>query len=76
VGVHRSTGFRYLQQPTFPERKERRSKGRSVLAPYKAYLVQRWNDGCLNARRLFREITARGYPGCYNTVVQYTQRLP
>jgi transposase len=75
LGVHRSTVFRSVQQPTFPERKERRGKGRSVLGPYKDYLVQRWNDGCLNARRLFREITAQGYPGCYNTVVQYTQRL-
>jgi transposase len=75
LGVHRATVFRYVQQPTFPERKERRGQGRSVLGPYKDYLVQRWNDGCLNARRLFREITAQGYPGCYNTVVQYTQRL-
>jgi transposase len=75
LGVHRSTVFRYVQKPTFPERKERRGKGRSVLGPYKDYLVQRWNDGCLNARRLFREITEQGYPGCYNTVVQYTQRL-
>jgi transposase len=76
LGVHRATVFRFLQQPTFPERKERRGKGRrSVLSPYKDYLVQRWNDGCLNARRLFREIKERGYPGCYHTVVQYTQRL-
>jgi transposase len=75
LGVHRATVFRYVQQPTFPERKERRGKGRSVLGPYKDYLVQRWHDGCLNARRLFREIKEHGYPGCYNTVVQYTQRL-
>jgi len=75
LGVHRATVFRYVQQPTFPARKERRGKRRSVLGPYKDSLVQRWNDGCLNARRLFREIKEHGYPGCYNTVVQYTQRL-
>jgi len=74
LGVHRSTVFRCVQQPTFAERKERRGRGRSVLGPYKDYLVQRWNDGCLTARRLFREIKAQGDPGCYNTVVQYTQR--
>ncbi len=74
LGVHRSTVFRCVQQPTFAERKERRGRGRSVLGPYKDSLVQRWNDGCLNARRLFREIKAQGYPGCYNTVGQYTQR--
>jgi transposase len=70
VGVHRSTVFRSVHQPTFPARKERRGTGRSVLGPYKDSLVQRWNDGCRNARRLFREITAQGYPGCSNTVVQ------
>jgi transposase len=52
-----------LQKPTFPERQSRRGKGKSVLSPYKAYLVERWNDGCLTARRLFREIQAQGYTG-------------
>src|SRR5262249_20151367 len=33
------------------------------------------NDGCLTARRLFREIQKQGYTGSYNTVAQYTQRL-
>ena len=75
VGISRATVFRYLQKPTFPERHSRRGKGRSVLSPYKAYLVERWNDGCLTARRLFREIQAQGYTGSYNTVAQYTQRL-
>jgi transposase len=75
LGIHRSTVFRYWQRPTFPERKARRGRGRSVLSPFKDYLVQRWNDGCLTARRLFREIKAQGYRGSYNTVAQYTQRL-
>ena len=75
LGIHRATVFRYWQHPTFPERKARRSGRRSQLNPYKAYLVERWNDGCLNARRLFREIQAQGYKGSYNTVSQYTRRL-
>ena len=74
LGIHRATVFRYWQHTTFPERKARR-RGRSVLSPYKDYLVQRWNDGCLNARRLFQEIQAQGYRGAYNTVAQYTRRL-
>jgi transposase len=75
LGIHRATVFRHLQKPTFPERQSRRGKGRSVLRPYKDDLVQRWNDGCLTARRLFREIQQQGYTGSYNTVAQYTQRL-
>ena len=75
LGIHRATVFRYWQHPTFPERKARRGRGCSVLSPYKDYLVQRWNDGGLNARRLFREIQAQGYRGSSNTVAQYTRRL-
>ena len=75
LGIHRATVFRHLQKPTFPERQARRGKGRSVLSPYKDYLVQRWNDGCLTVRRLFRELQKQGYTGSYNTVAQYTQRL-
>jgi len=75
LGIHRATVCRYWQHPTFPERKARRGRGCSVLSPYKDYLVQRWNDGCLNARRLFREIQAQGYRGSSNTVAQYTRRL-
>jgi transposase len=75
LGIHRSTVFRHLQKTAFPARQSRRGKGRSVLSPYKDYLVQRWNDGCLTALRLFREIQKQGYAGSYNTVVQYTQRL-
>ncbi len=33
------------------------------LDDYKPYLIQRWNEGCTDAARLFREIQAQGYPG-------------
>ncbi|MCX0270028.1 transposase [Nocardia zapadnayensis] len=42
-----------------------------VLADYKPYLHQRWNDGATNAAVLFQEITARGYRGSEKTVRNY-----
>ena len=32
------------------------------LDDYKPYLIRRWNEGCTDAARLFREIQAQGYP--------------
>ena len=43
----------------------------SILDPHKAYLNQRWNQGCTDARRLHAEITARGYHGSYGTTARY-----
>jgi len=53
VGIDRTTVFRYLRTSTFPERQGRRDCGRSRLDPYKDYVLERWNDGCHDALRLF-----------------------
>jgi hypothetical protein len=34
LGMGRRTVVRYLQAPTFPERKGRSNKGKSLLTPY------------------------------------------
>jgi transposase len=39
LGIGRSSVFRYLRSPTFPERKGRSDKGSSKLSPYKKYLL-------------------------------------
>jgi transposase len=76
LGIGKSTVFRYLRTTTFPERKQRSTRGRrSVLAPYKDLLLTHWNAGCREALRLFHEITAQGYAGSYATVARYARRL-
>jgi transposase len=75
LGMGRTTVYRYLHTPTFPERKGRADRGRSALNPYKDYLVQRWNAGCRDTRQLCAELRHRGYRGSYPTVARYTQRL-
>jgi transposase len=75
LGMGRTTVFRDLHAPTFPERKGRSDRGQRVLNPSKDYVVQRWNAGCRNARQLCAELRHRGYRGSYPTVARYTQRL-
>jgi transposase len=75
LGIGRMTVVRYLQAPTFPERKGRSDAGKSVLTPYKERLLKRWNAGCREALQLFRDIRRRGYTGSYPTVARYAQRL-
>jgi len=57
---------RFLTSETFPERASgsgRRPKSQSKLAPYLAYLHERWNAGEQTGSHLFREIKERGYTG-------------
>jgi transposase len=75
LGIGRMTVVRYLQAPTFPERKGRSETRRSLLSPYTAEILTRWNAGYREARQLFQAIQCQGYPGSYPTVVRYVQRL-
>jgi transposase len=75
LGIGKNTVFRYLRTETLPERKRRTDRGCSILTPYTTYLLDRWNAGCRDALRLFRELQQRGYPGSYATVARYAQRL-
>ena len=42
--------------------------GRSIVNPFKAYLLERWNVGCHTAIQLFQEIQLRGYTDSYRRV--------
>jgi transposase len=75
LGLGRSTVVRYLRHTVFPERKGRSDVGRSLLDPWKPLLLERWNAGQRDGRRLFRELRGRGYRGSYATLARYTQRL-
>jgi transposase len=76
LGMSLRTVQRDLQRATFVGRKRRRDRGtRSVLNPYKPYLLERWNAGCHTAMRLFRELRRQGYRGSYARVAAYARRL-
>jgi transposase len=75
VGRSRHTIERYLRLPTWPVPQHRSTYGRSVLNPYKEYLLARWNASCRTAMQLFRELQPRGYTGSYRHVAAYVRHV-
>jgi transposase len=75
VGRSPRTVQRDLQTLTFPGRQRRSDRGQSLLDPYKATLLERWNAGCRTAARLYRDLKQRGYAGSYALVAAYARRL-
>lgn len=50
----------------------KREKGSRLLQPFIKYLKQRWDEGCQNAKQLYREIKELGYTGSDVTVRRLT----
>jgi transposase len=75
VGISPRTVQRDLQTATFLGRQRRSDRGRSLLNPYKAVLIERWNAGCHTALQLFRDLQRRGYAGSYGLVAAYARGL-
>jgi transposase len=62
TGRDRKTVRGVLAQPLVPPARPRPARAHK-LDPYVPYLEQRLADGVLNARKLYGELLARGYPG-------------
>lgn len=75
VGLDVTTGCRYLQQARYQPYQPSGGRGRSLLNPYKAYLIERWNNGCHHAGQLYRDLKQQGYPGSYTTLANYARQL-
>jgi transposase len=74
LGISARTVYRYkdlTEPPPRPAYKRRTS----VLDPYVPYLVKRWNEGCHNGKRLYREIRERGYRNSEETCARFTAQL-
>jgi hypothetical protein len=62
--LSRKTVRKFVQAEVYPERYASNAGARrSVLDPYKGYLLHRWQHGCRNSVQLYDEITARGFQG-------------
>ena len=69
LGVSVRTIYRY-KDLTGPPPRRRHKRRASVLDPYVPYLVQRWNEGCHNGERLYREILEQGYSHSHTNVTR------
>jgi transposase len=74
TGLHRHTLEKYDRLASAPTRRHTWRRP-SALAPYEAYLQERWRHGARKARGLWREIAKRGYPGAYQNVARYVAAL-
>jgi transposase len=64
----------WLKQGKAPTWK-RQSRRRSVFDPYAAYVLERWQDGIQEAKHLYEEIRAQGFPGTVRIVQRFVQAL-
>ena len=74
LGLSRMTVLRYLRAGEFPECAQNKPRQTS-LDPFKAYLQQRWEEGCRNAGQLYREIKEQGFPGTASWASRYISGL-
>ena len=72
------TVYHYLKMTEPPERRRvTHHKGRpKKVAPYQDYLLKRWQEGCRNARQLWRELTIDlGYTASYANVERFLMQF-
>jgi transposase len=70
----RMTVQKFAYADTYPETAAYRVKA-GMLHPYEAYVRERWQQGCRNGARLYREIVAMGYPGKRQQVARLVAHL-
>ena len=74
LGISARTVYRYKDLTEPPPRPAYKRKA-SVLDPYVPYLVARWNEGCHNGKRLYREIREQGYANSGEICARFTAQL-
>ena len=74
LGLSRQTVYRYQQMEQSPGPTRFRHR-RRVLDPYVPYILRRWQEGCHNGRRLYREIQEQGYVHAASNVARLVAEL-
>src|SRR5215208_6103509 len=74
LGISARTVYRYKDLTEPPPRPTYKRKS-SVLDPYVPYLLRRWNEGCHNGKKLYREIRERGYRNSEEICARFTAQL-
>lgn len=75
LGVSRQTIYKYLAMDSPPGRKGSRIAAFELLAPYRPYLLRRWNEGIRNGQQLWREVVSQGYRHSRRSVERFVGQL-
>lgn len=74
LGLHQATVRKYAHARCVEDLIAKNQTRALLVDDYVEYLHQRWHEGERNATQLFREISARGYPGGELAVQRYLRR--
>jgi transposase len=72
--LHPHTVRKYVHMEHFVD--QRHNPHGSSVEPYRAYLEERWSQGCTMAKTLWQEIRAQGFTGSYKSVCLFTRQWP
>jgi transposase len=74
IGMSERAVRNWLKRGAAPTGK-RQFRRRSVFDPYAQYVLQRWQAGIHEAKQLYEEIRAQGFPGTVRIVQRFVQAL-
>jgi transposase len=74
IGMSERAVRTWLKRGAAPTWK-RQFRRRSVFDPYAAYVLERWQEGVHQAKQLYEEIRAQGFPGTVRIVQRFVQAL-
>jgi len=69
--LHPKTVRKYLRMEQFVD--QRHNPHGSCVEPYRAYLQERWAQGCTMVKTLWQELKALGFTGSYKSVCLFTR---
>jgi transposase len=73
TGHDRKTVRKVINGDLMPQRRKAQPPRSRKIDPYTDYMQRRMSEGVYNARKLYREIQAQGYPGGLTQVILYLQ---
>jgi transposase len=62
----------FVRSPSFPEW-SKPARTQSTIDPYRPYLQERWQQGCVAPSQLWHELQARGFSGSWMMVYRWVQ---
>lgn len=74
MGITARTVQHWVASGTIPYSRPRKPRAH-LIDPYKAYLFERWHQGCHHGLQLERELRAKGYKGSQKGVYRYLETL-